>query len=173
MLDPRLIAKADARQLLLPKAELSRLAIRVQEDFRNALADHDGRMRRFTRYYRRWRGRTEVPELGAEGPPNFQVPLTQWQVFSKWAKEHAALFGDDAALIDYAVTRCRMKQGGDEWRKTLPQFARFHGAMRAAATMARLLARGGSIPWPPRPPWWPPGAACSPSARPTPTTSRF
>lgn len=96
MLDPRQIRKADARQLQLPKTELTRLAIRVQEDVRAALSDHDARMRRFTRYYRTWRGRSEPPAMGEEDRPNFRVPFTQWQVFAKWAKEHAALFGDDA-----------------------------------------------------------------------------
>ena len=98
MIDPRLIRKADARQLKLTANELQRLAVRVQEDFQAGISDHDARMRRFTRYYRRWRGLTEVPALGEEDKPNFSVPLTQWQVFSKWAKEHGALFGEDADI---------------------------------------------------------------------------
>lgn len=98
MLDPRLIRKADARQLDLSPNELSRLGLRVQEDFRADNADHTTRMERFTRYYRRWRGRTDLPGIGDEDKANFNVPLTQWQVFSKWAKEHAALFGEDADI---------------------------------------------------------------------------
>lgn len=98
MLNPRLIRKADARQLILPANEQQRLAVRIEEDVRAALSDHDARMRRFTRYYRRWRGRTEQSAFGDEAKSNFNVPLTQWQVFIKWAKEHAALFGEDADI---------------------------------------------------------------------------
>jgi hypothetical protein len=98
MFDPAEIRKADARQLNLSRYELQRLANRIQEDFRNALADHDSRMRRFTRYYRRWRSLTDMPAVGEESNPNFRPPLIQWQVSSKWAKEHAALFGEDADI---------------------------------------------------------------------------
>lgn len=95
MVDPRLIAKADAKQIKLPKTELSRLGQRVDEDYRNALADHDERMRRFQSYYRRFRGRTDaMDETGA-----FRVPITQWQVYSKLAKEMASLFGADAEVV--------------------------------------------------------------------------
>lgn len=96
MIDPRLIRKADARQLTLSKRELDRLGNRVDEDFRADIADHDMRMRRFVRYYRRWRSLSDEAALGEEDNPNFTVPLTQWQVYSKWAKEHDALFGADA-----------------------------------------------------------------------------
>lgn len=106
MLDPRLIKKADARQLSLPKNELNRLAQRVEEDYRADMADHDARMRRFTRYYRRWRSLTDAPAAGEEGNPNFNVPLTQWQVYSKWAKEHAALFGEDADIEANPIGPC-------------------------------------------------------------------
>jgi hypothetical protein len=98
MLDPARIKKADARQLTLPPNELTRLCNRIQEDFRAALADHDSRMRRFTRYYRRWRSLADMPAPGEERNPNFDVPLTKWQVYSKWAKEHGALFGEEADI---------------------------------------------------------------------------
>ncbi len=98
MLDPKKVAKAFAPQLTLGKNELSRLANRIQEDYRNALSDHEARMRRFQRYYMRWRGRSEQTESGAEGKSNYRVPLTQWQVYAKLAKEMASLFGADAEV---------------------------------------------------------------------------
>lgn len=91
--------KAYAPQLKLPKAELGRLANRIQEDFRNALSDHDARMARFTRYYMAWRNRTEPAALGEEEASNYHVPLTQWHVYTKLAKETASLFGADAEVV--------------------------------------------------------------------------
>lgn len=99
MIDSTRYATADAPQLSLPKTELDRLAMRVDEDYRNALSDHDARMKRFQNYYMRWRGRTELPELGSEDDSNFRVPITQWQVYSKLAKEMASLFGEDAEVV--------------------------------------------------------------------------
>jgi hypothetical protein len=97
-LDPRLIRPADARQLYLPRNEIIRLENRVRQDVYAALSDHTARMERFTRYYRAWRNRTEPGRLGDERKSNYRVPLTQWHVFTKWAKEHAALFGEDAEV---------------------------------------------------------------------------
>jgi hypothetical protein len=98
VLDPRLIRKADARQLTLPRNEIVRLENRIRQDFRAALADHMARMDRYTRYYRSWRGRTEPSGFGDERKSNYRVPILQWQTFTKWAKEHGALFGDDAEV---------------------------------------------------------------------------
>jgi hypothetical protein len=93
------IRPAYARQIEFPRAELVRLQNRIEEDYGNALADHEARMRRFQRYYMRWRNRTELPYAGEEERPNFRVPITQWQVYAKLAKEMQALFGDDAEVI--------------------------------------------------------------------------
>jgi hypothetical protein len=92
------VRKADARQLTLSKNELGRLANRIRADYFNGLADHERRMVRFQRYYMRWRDRTEAPYIGEEDASNFRVPITQWQVSSKWAKENASLFGADAEI---------------------------------------------------------------------------
>jgi hypothetical protein len=92
-IDRELLAPAFAPQLKLSKNEKTRLALRVQTDFRSAIDDHTTRVRRFTQMYKRWRGSTEL--LPSDW---YLVPLTQWQVFAKWAKEHGALFGDDAEI---------------------------------------------------------------------------
>lgn len=92
MPDRSLIRPADAPQMDLSRNERSRLEGRIEDDYSNALSDHDSRMRRFRDYYVRWRGRTEDKSL-------YRVPITQWQTYAKLAKEHASLFGADAQVV--------------------------------------------------------------------------
>jgi hypothetical protein len=99
LVDPKLIAPANAPQIRLSATELNRLANRVQSDFRSDIADHQVRMARFTRYYRRWRNLTDPPALGEEARSNYNVPITQWQTSSKLAKEMSSLLGDDAEIV--------------------------------------------------------------------------
>lgn len=99
MIDPVRFATADSPQLDLSKNELNRLANQVEEDYRNALSDHDRRMHRNQSYFMRWRGRVEAPALGEEDEPNYRVPITQWQTYAKLAKGMASLFGDDAEVV--------------------------------------------------------------------------
>lgn len=91
-------APADAPQLELSKNELGRLVDQIDTDYFAAINDHDVRMARFQRYYKRWRGRVDPPVLGEEDEPNYRVPITQWQVSSKLAKTIASLFGADAEV---------------------------------------------------------------------------
>ncbi len=102
-LDPRQVRAADAPQLKLSKNELARLAQRIRQDYFNAIGDHEARMRRFQRYYQLWRKRADLPEFGEEDAANFHVPILQWQVFGKWAKENSALFGADAEIVAKAI----------------------------------------------------------------------
>jgi hypothetical protein len=95
---PTKFAPADAPQLSLSKNELGRLADQIDSDYYAAISDHDVRMARFQRYYKRWRGRIDAPQLGEEAEPNYRVPITQWQVSSKLAKTIASLFGADAEV---------------------------------------------------------------------------
>lgn len=90
-------------QLKWPQAELSRIANRIQTDYRSALADHNRRMQRWREYYRRWRQSTDTPMLGEEAASNVPVPYVQWNVFTKWAKEMDGLFGDDAEIVAVPV----------------------------------------------------------------------
>jgi len=93
------IRRAHGRQLAFSRNELGRLADRIQEDYHAARSDHDARIERFRRYLRRWRDLTDEPIAGEEDVPNFRVPMTQWHVFSEWANEFAALFGDDSEIV--------------------------------------------------------------------------
>lgn len=97
MTDPRRqIKKAGGVQLTFPANELNRLKNRIEEDYNAAISDHEERMRRNQTYYLRWRGRTEPVGTRA---PLFRVPVTQWHVYSKWAKEQSSLFGADAQVV--------------------------------------------------------------------------
>jgi hypothetical protein len=85
-------------QLRWPDGELSTIANRIQSDYRSALADHNRRMNRWRVYYRRWRAAVDVPYQGEEAASNVPVPYVRWNIFTKWAKEMDALFGDDAEI---------------------------------------------------------------------------
>ena len=90
-------------QLTWPEAEVSRLANKIQTDYRAALADHNMRIRRWREYYRRWRSRINIPQQAEETKSNVPVPYIRWNVFTKWAKEMDSLFGDDAEIVAVPV----------------------------------------------------------------------
>jgi hypothetical protein len=93
------VSEQNQFQLELSEAESKRLGQRVLEDFNGARADHDQRQKRWLEYYRRWRGRPDIPQLGDEEKSNFPVPVIRWNVKAAWAKEMDALFGEDAEII--------------------------------------------------------------------------
>lgn len=82
----------------LSAAEESLLKNRVEQDFNDALVDHQTRMSRYQRYYLLWRSRLGGSG-GAVGKSNFKVPLVAWNVLSKLANIADAIFGDDAEII--------------------------------------------------------------------------
>lgn len=86
-------------QLRWSDSELDKLGNRVQQDYRAALSDHNRRINRWREYYRRWRAVTDVPMQGEEGASNVPVPFIRWNIWTKWAKEMDALFGDDAEIV--------------------------------------------------------------------------
>jgi len=90
-------------QLKWPAAEISRIASRVRSDYRNAISDHDRRIRRWVEFYRRWRCAVDAPLMGEEDASNLPVPYCRWNVFTKWAKEMDGLFGDDAEIVAVPV----------------------------------------------------------------------
>jgi hypothetical protein len=90
-------------QLRWSDAEVSRIAAKIQTDYRAAISDHNRRMRRWREYYRRWRASVDAPPLGEETGSNLPVPMIRWNVFTKLAKEVDALFGDDAEIVAVPV----------------------------------------------------------------------
>ena len=85
--------------LKLPDAERERLKQRIIDDLQRASQDHKTRMARFGQYYRAWRARTDPKPAKDKRKPNFRVPLTQWHIYARLAKEIAALFGKDAEIV--------------------------------------------------------------------------
>lgn len=77
MANPR---RAFAPQLELPSHELTRLIDRIETDYQGALADHEARMRRFVRYYSRWRDLEDPRSIEDSKRSKYRVPLMQWQV---------------------------------------------------------------------------------------------
>lgn len=90
-------------QLRWPKSETDRIGTKVQTDYRNAIADHNRRIERWRQYYQRWRTITTLPPMGEETASNLPVPYIQSNIFTKWAKEIDALFGDDAEIVAVPV----------------------------------------------------------------------
>lgn len=87
-------------QITLPDHELTKLADRIEEDYRGAITDHRSRMDRFQRYWRKYRNRLDPEDRDIpQTDSNFNVPLIQWQVLGKWASEMESLFGGDAKII--------------------------------------------------------------------------
>ncbi len=80
-------------------AEISRIATRVEMDYRSAMTDHTRRIAMWRDYYRRWRARVLPPKIGEEDKSNLIVPLIRWNILTKWAKEIDSLFGEKAEII--------------------------------------------------------------------------
>lgn len=102
MSNPSIVTQEDF-QLKWPEAEVSRLANKIQSDYRNAIADHNRRINRWREYYRRWRAVTDMPMQGEETASNVPVPFIRWNIYTKWAKEMDSLFGDDAEIVAVPV----------------------------------------------------------------------
>ncbi len=82
---------------------MQRLAARIQIDYSAAIGDHNRRIRRWREYYRRWRAMVDPTAMGEEAASNVPVPAIRWNIFTKWAKEMDALFGDDAEIVAIPV----------------------------------------------------------------------
>lgn len=86
-------------QLKLNPQEIIRIGHRVDECYRMALYDHQERMRRFRGYYRAFRNLADPVKAGDEEASNYQVPILQWHVFSKWADLMHAWLGKGAEVV--------------------------------------------------------------------------
>lgn len=91
-------ARITHKQIKLQPREQQRLYSHIWENFIAARADHDGRIARFRRYWRMWRGLNQTRGDRNAGQ-DLQVPLIKWTVFGQWAKFMAALMGDDAEIV--------------------------------------------------------------------------
>ena len=82
---------------------MSRIAAKIQHDYHSAIGDHNRRITRWREYLRRWRCSVPIPLQGEETASNVPVPAIRWNIFTKWAKEMDALFGDDAEIVAIPV----------------------------------------------------------------------
>lgn len=85
--------------LKLHPREIERIGLLVDQDYRDAVTDHQTRMRRFAEYYKRFRNRVDPPKPGEEDASNYSVPFMAWQVYSKWSRICQGVFGDDAQIV--------------------------------------------------------------------------
>lgn len=95
---------------MLSERELERLGIRVLQDYRNALADHNKRMQRWEEIERRWQMTPDIPELGQETESNLPVPYITWNVLGQTSKDMDSLFGDDAQIVAQPVGESDFKR---------------------------------------------------------------
>jgi hypothetical protein len=79
--------------------ELTRIGHRVDECYRTAIYDHQRRMERFRRYYRLFRNLSDPTAAGDKDASNYQVPLLQWHVFSKWADLMHSWLGKGSEVV--------------------------------------------------------------------------
>jgi hypothetical protein len=90
-------------QIELSDAEESLLCTRIEQDFLLSKASHQRWSERCASWMQKWECRVDAPAIGDEGKPNHTVPLLQWQVFNKWARDTQALIGEEAEITAKAT----------------------------------------------------------------------
>jgi len=90
-------------QIRVPESEQQKLIDRIENDFLTDKASHQTWSERCRKWMQKWETRVERPAAGDEGKPNQTVPLIQWQVFNKLARDMQSLLGDEAAITARAT----------------------------------------------------------------------
>lgn len=90
-------------QIDLPQGEQDKLGYRIEQDFLTAKTSHLAYSQRCADWMKKWEARIEKPRVGEEGRPNQVVPLVQWQVFNKLARDMQALLGENAEITARAT----------------------------------------------------------------------
>ncbi len=85
-------------QIELGDSEKSKLIDRIERDFLWSKTSHMRYSEQCRQWMQRWQARVDAPRIGEEEKPNHVVPLTQWHVFNKLARDMQALLGDDAEI---------------------------------------------------------------------------
>lgn len=94
---------AKSFQIALSPSERSRFVDRIEQDFLNSKASHLRYAERCAGWMQKWENRVNPPRLGDERKPNHTVPMVQWQVFNKLARDLQTILGDDAEITADAV----------------------------------------------------------------------
>lgn len=87
------------KQLELNDVERKALTLTIEQDWRLDSIDMNLRNNAVKRWYKKWRAAPQVGEFPAEQVSNFHIPLIQWVVLSRLAKEIDALLGDEAEVV--------------------------------------------------------------------------
>jgi hypothetical protein len=85
-------------QIALSDGEKSKLIDRIERDFEWSKTSHVRYAEQCRQWMQRWQARVDAPRIGDEDKPNHVVPLTQWHVFGKLARDMQALLGEDAEI---------------------------------------------------------------------------
>jgi len=85
-------------QIPLADAEKQRLIDRIENDMHLAKTSHMRYAEKCAGWLRKWESRVKKPAPGDEDKPNHNVPLVQWQVFNKLARDMQALLGENAQI---------------------------------------------------------------------------
>lgn len=90
-------------QISVPDSEKQKLGDRIEQDFNLSKASHLNWSTRAAGWMKRWETRVSAPRAGDDGKPNHVVPLIQWQVFNKLARDMQAMLGDEAEITARAT----------------------------------------------------------------------
>lgn len=85
-------------QIALSDPEQALLSTRIEQDFLLAKASHQRWSERCAGWLQKWEARVDPPAIGDEDKPNHVVPLLQWQVFNKLARDVQAVIGEEAEI---------------------------------------------------------------------------
>jgi hypothetical protein len=90
-------------QILIPDSEKSKLIDRIEQDFGLSKASHVNWSERAAGWMKRWENRVSPSGAADKNKPNHTVPLIQWQVFNKLARDMQAMLGDEAEITARAT----------------------------------------------------------------------
>ena len=93
------MARIKSKQLKLGEEERKALSLSIRDDWSLDSRDMENRNKAYKRWYKLWRAADASAEFPAEDVSNFHIPLTQWNVLTKLAKEIDALLGDDSEVM--------------------------------------------------------------------------
>lgn len=88
-----------ARQMELSKEDKEALRLKIRDDWFLDSTDNEKLNRMRKRAIELWEAATDVNAFPEQEKSNFHVPLTQWQILAKLAKEVDALLGDEAEVV--------------------------------------------------------------------------
>ena len=87
------------KQLELSETERSALRDRIRDDWNLDSRDMEMRNIALRRWYQKWRAVPQGSEFPSQQASNFHIPMIQWIILSRLAKQIDALLGDEAEVV--------------------------------------------------------------------------